>query len=307
MLEKIAYRGWQNAYRMSNGTVELIVLADVGPRIISYGFVGSENQLHEVTDHAGLSGGTKFRLYGGHRLWVSPEDASTYYPDNHTVSVSQPGDSVCFSAPVESNPPGKGLQKDLEIRLAPHDSRVLLTHRITNASATAIELAPWAPTMMRGGGRAVLPLAPRAAMDDEHLLPVSQFAIWSYTDFSDPRWSFGSEYIQLRHDSSPKGRFKEQMGGIYNPCEWAAYHRDHFLFVKQARVVAGGRYPDFGCNFELFTNLDFLELETLGPMTELQPGESTVHEETWTLFRDVPKGNDEDWIRSTVLPRTKLT
>src|SRR2546430_1988076 len=30
MLERILYRGWSNAYRLSNGTVELIVLADVG-------------------------------------------------------------------------------------------------------------------------------------------------------------------------------------------------------------------------------------------------------------------------------------
>ena len=33
---KINYRGWPNSYRMSNGEVELVVTADVGPRIIRY-------------------------------------------------------------------------------------------------------------------------------------------------------------------------------------------------------------------------------------------------------------------------------
>jgi len=57
MLERINYRGWQNSYRIFNPTVELVVLADVGPRIISYGFRNGENVLHEVPDHAGITGG----------------------------------------------------------------------------------------------------------------------------------------------------------------------------------------------------------------------------------------------------------
>ena len=93
MIEKISYRGWPNAYRLSNGIVELTVLADVGPRVISYKFIGDENQFYEIDDQAGLTGGAQFRLYGGHRLWVSPEGPSTYYPDNQASTVSQNADS----------------------------------------------------------------------------------------------------------------------------------------------------------------------------------------------------------------------
>jgi hypothetical protein len=46
-------------------------------------------------------------------------------------------------------------------------------------------------------------------------------------------------------------------------------------------------YPDFGCSFETFTNADFLEMETLGPMTKLEPGGSVEHLERWTLRRNV--------------------
>src|ERR1035437_3883109 len=38
MLERISYRGWNHAYRLSNGVVELVVTADVGPRILFYAF-----------------------------------------------------------------------------------------------------------------------------------------------------------------------------------------------------------------------------------------------------------------------------
>src|SRR5947209_17426504 len=168
MVEKISYRGWKNAYRISNGTVQLTILADVGPRIIAYGFLEGENILHEVAADAGLSGGSEFRLYGGHRLWVSPELERTYFPDNRPVEVSEQGNKVRFTAPVEESPPGKSLQKEFEVELASSGSEVSVIHRLTNHNRSAIQLAPWAPTMLRPGGKGILPLPPKAAMDKDH-------------------------------------------------------------------------------------------------------------------------------------------
>jgi len=302
MLEQISYRGWNHAYRLSNGDVDLVVTADVGPRILRYAFCNGENLLYEVDGDAGKTGGSEFRLYGGHRLWVSPEVERTYYPDNAPVAVSQHGNAVRFTPQREASPPGTNLQKEIEIELAAAGSQVRITHRIGNHDASSTLLAPWSPTMLRGEGRAILPLPPRTAMDKDHYLPTGVFGIWSYTDFADPRWVLGTDYIQLRHSPNPQGRFKEQMGGIYNSAGWGAYFRRGHLFVKRATVFDGARYPDFGCNFELFTNPDFIELETLGPLVELQPGEVVEHVERWWLFDSVPSGEDDAWIDSAVLP-----
>jgi hypothetical protein len=46
-------------------------------------------------------------------------------------------------------------------------------------------------------------------------------------------------------------------------------------------------YPDFGCSYETFTNADILELETLGPVVTLAPGESLTHTERWSAYRGV--------------------
>jgi hypothetical protein len=302
MLERISYRQWENAYRLSNASVELVVLADVGPRVISYGFTGGDNIFHTVPEQAGLTGGAEFRLYGGHRLWVWPEVERTYFPDNAPVTVSEDGDEVRFSASLESAFPGSNLQKELEIRLDESGTRVQVRHRITNRDARPTELAPWAPTMMRAGGRAILPLPPRAAMDKDHFQSVGPLALWSFTDLADPRWLLGTEFIQLQQQPNPEGRFPEQMTGIFNPAGWGAYFSEGLLFVKRAPLSPGGEYPDFGCNFEVFTNPDFLELESLGPKVRLAPGESTTHTEIWTLFRDVPEGRDDAWIRGAVAP-----
>ena len=302
MLDRISYQGWENAYRISNGTVELVVLADVGPRVISYSFVGGENIFHEVAEQAGLTGGKDFRLYGGHRLWVWPEVQRTYFPDNSAVAVCHDNNVVRFTAPLEGVSPGSNLQKELEIQLNEVGSRVTVSHRITNRDTQPTELAPWAPTMMKAGGRAILPLPPRAAMDKDHFQSVGPLTLWSFTDFADARWRLGTEFVQLRQQSNSTGRFQEQMTGVFNPAGWGAYVLNGTVFVKRALATPGAQYPDFGCNFEVFTNPEFLELESLGPKVQLGPGESTMHTEIWSLFQNVPEGEDDSWIRRAVAP-----
>jgi hypothetical protein len=302
MLERASYGGWHDAYVFSNGTVELVVLADVGPRVISYGFTGEESLFHEVPGDAGAAGGNEFRLYGGHRLWVWPETARTYFPDNRAVRVSSAGNRARFTAEIEDAAPGTRLQKELEITLDEVGTKATLHHRVTNHDSRPAELAVWCPTMCRAGGRAILPLPPRVAMDPQHYQSIGPLTLWSFTDLADPRWSLGTEFIQLRQDPQAKGRFPEQMAGLYNTAGWGAYYSRGTLFVKQAAVVAAAAYPDFGCNFAVFTNSTFLELETLAPRVSLKPGDSATHTEVWTLHRDVPTGEDEDWVRSEILP-----
>jgi hypothetical protein len=260
------------------------------------------NILHEVAGQEGLAGGDEFRLYGGHRLWVWPEVARTYFPDNRPVRVTQDGNRARFTAGLEDTAPGTRLQKEIEITLNDTETGVTLHHCITNHDTQPADLAVWCPTMLRAGGRAILPLPPRVAMDTEHFQSVGPLTLWSFTDLADPRWIFGTEFLQLRQEPKVRGRFPEQMTGIYNSAGWGAYYCRGTLFVKQAELIKGGTYPDFGCNFELFTNPDFLELETLAPRVLLAPGESASHTEVWSLYRDVPAGEDDAWIRSNVQP-----
>src|SRR5512146_839378 len=300
--DAVEYRGWGKVVRIANGSTQLLVLTAVGPRILFYGCAGGENQLHEFDEHCSLTADGQFHSYAGHRLWVSPEVERTYYPDNFPVHVTPLAGGARFVAPAESTSPGTGLQKEMEVRLAREGTHVMVVHRITNRSAVATEMAPWALTVMEAGGRAILPFAPRQPMSKQHLLPEGVMALWSYTDLADARWRLGTRYLQLTTEVSTHARFREQMIGIYNPSGWAAYFRSGHLFVKRAAVEAGKTYPDFGCNFETYTEPGFLELETLGPLRTLKPGESAEHTEHWWLDRDVPAGEDDAWVDQVVGP-----
>ena len=59
------------------------------------------------------------------------------------------------------------------------------------------------------------------------------------------------------------------------------------MFIKRFAWIDGAEYPDSGMNFETFSNEDFLEVESLGPLVTLEPGGTTSHEETWSLHRGV--------------------
>ena len=87
---KTPYAGWNNTYKLSNGTIELIITGDVGPRIVYFGFVGDVNEFCEVPDDLGKIGGDEWRMYGGHRFWHGPEvEGRTNLPDNDPVEITE--------------------------------------------------------------------------------------------------------------------------------------------------------------------------------------------------------------------------
>lgn len=297
MREKINYRGWPNCYRLSNGQVELILTTDVGPRIIRFGFVGEDNEFKEYEDVAGQTGGNDWHIYGGHRLWHAPEaHPRSYFPDNAPVRLEEHADYV---RAIQSPETTTGVQKEIDVRLAPSEARVEVTHRLRNTNLWAVELAPWALSVMAPGGKAIIPL-PARGPQSENLLPSSAMALWAYTDMSDPRWMWGSKYVMLRQDS---GREKPQKVGVMVPDGWVAYARANHLFVKKFDYAPNACYPDFGCSGEAYTDADMLELETVGPLVRLKPGAEVEHVERWHLFRGVPMPEGDADVDRDILPR----
>ncbi|UCC65065.1 MAG: hypothetical protein JSV36_08535 [Anaerolineae bacterium] len=299
-MEKIRYRGWPNCYRLSNDIVDLIVTTDVGPRIIRFGFVGQDNEFKEYEEMTGQTGGDEWRIYGGHRLWHAPEvQPRTYFPDNGLVELKDHDSFVRLVQPTE---PTTGIQKEIDLRLWPDRAQVTVTHRLRNTNLWAVELAPWALTVVAQGGKAVIPLPPRGS-HEENLLPTNTFTLWAYTDMSDPRWTWGREYVMLRQD--PEAQVPQKIGMMV-PGGWVAYARNGHLFVKKFNHVLGGCYPDFGCSVETFTDADMLEVETLGPLVRLAPGAVVEHVERWLLFDGVPVPQGDADVDAHILPKVQI-
>ena len=280
-IEKTPAFGWPNCYRITNGEVELIVTSDVGPRVMRYGFVGGQNLFKEFTEQLGKSGEKEWEPRGGHRLWVGPEiKPITYALDNGKVQIEISGGVLTATQPVE---PETGLQKQIIIKLAATGSNVELIHRIKNTTLFPLEFAPWALTMMAQGGRGITGFPPRGHHPID-LAPTNPLVMWPYTDFSDPRWKFTKKYLTLQQDPHNK---EAQKVAHFNQHTWGAYLLGSDLYIKRYEADPSKTYPDFGSSFETFTKNDFLELETVGPMTRIEPGSSVEHIERWSLHRGI--------------------
>ena len=285
-IEKVAYKDWLNCFRVSNGEVELILTGDIGPRIMRFGFAGGQNLFKEFEEQMGSSGEPEWVPRGGHRLWIAPEDSvKSYAPDNGPVDVRIAGDVLEATEPVEAL---TGIEKKIAVRMSEAGS-VEVIHTLRNANASAYDLAPWSLTMMAQGGRGIHGFPPRGT-HPERLAPVNPLVMWAFSDLSDPRWTLLRKYLVLRQD--PANAVPQKLGS-YNAATWGAYALNGELFVKRYRAIGpASAYPDLGSTFETFTNRDFLELETLGPITRLAPGACVTHVQHWSLHRDV---RIEEW------------
>lgn len=295
-VDRVTCLGQPGCIRLSNGTVDVVLTTAVGPRVIRYGFVGGDNLLGEVPDLSVKTALGEWKPWGGHRLWTAPEDMPrSYSPDNAPVEAVISGATVRLTQPVE---PQTGIVKEMTVTLADKGSAVVVGHRLTNRSLWSVSVSPWALTIMNGGGTIVIPQEPYASHDDA-LLPVRAVTMWAYTDLSDPRWRIGPKFVRLSTDAA---RADSEKIGVSNARGWAGYARKGQLFVKQYDWKPGAAYPDNGVNTEAYTAGTFIELETLGPLVSLAPGESATHEERWSLFRDVDVSGDDEALARVLAP-----
>ncbi len=269
---------------LENAALSLLVTQSVGPRIISLRFNGGDNLFAELPDFVTeRPDGKLFHFYGGHRLWHAPENMPrTYVPDDGPVDVIPGLNGLLATTPVEVE---TGIEKSIQISLVEDKPQVIIHHTLTNRGLWSIECAPWAITQVRTGGVAILP----QSQEQTGYLPNRSLALWPYNDMSSPHVSWGTRYILVHAEmGSP---FKV---GFPNPRGWLAYWLDGTLFVKRAAFNSQAEYYDFGSSSECYCNSQFIELETLAPISKLAPGESVTHTETWELYADVEFPEDED-------------
>ena len=279
-METIERLNLPNCVRLSNGTVEVVVTTDVGPRIIGYAFVGGENILGEHPAATVETALGEFKPYGGHRLWIAPENMpNSYAPDNTPVTYffDESKNSIRLVQPIE---PVTKTQKEITVTLDQTGSGVAVHHKITNYGEKNIELAAWALTVVRGGGICEIPNETYAPYGSETLLPVRTLTVWSYTDLSDSRWSFDREVIRLSVDESLA---EPQKIGVLNKQGWAKYRSGNLIFTKRFEFEENKIYPDMNSNTELYTAGSFVEIESLAPLEKLEPGASSEHVEHWRL------------------------
>ncbi len=256
------------------GNLILGIAQDIGPRIMGLTVKDRpEENLFASLPDAGVKTPDGFwHIYGGHRLWSSPEAMPrSYSADDKPVRVEEKKGCLHIYGNTEIQ---NNIQKEIQIRPVNNYS-VEVVHRIENIGRWPVRLACWALSVMKPGGFAVIPVK----AGGEGLLPDRHLTLWPYTDLSDRRLVMEKDFIFLKQDIKSKTPVK--IGAMANPF-WIAYWVDGLLFIKSF-VQVKGEYPDFNCSVEAYTNSEMLELETVGVLKTLNPDSVTEHREVWTV------------------------
>ncbi len=293
--KEIEYKNYGKCLEISNGLVRLVVTTEIGPRIINYSFVDGENVMFEDLERVFKSekdalkeaygNDSTWYIYGGHRLWTSPEAAPRCtYPDNEPVQVTLTEQGAILEAPVQK---WNQYAYTFEISMAETGPDVTILHRVTNHAAWDVNLAVWPITVLAPGGTEVIPQNTK----NTGLLGNRLIALWPYTKMTDPRVTWGDAYITLRQDATVSDNFKM---GLDSEHAFAMYFNHGDLFLKRFDSVENGNYPDGGMNFETYDCKLFLEMESLGELQAIAPGASAEHTEYWSLYKEtLPACNDE--------------
>ncbi len=291
---KITQFAFYECIQIGNDIVTLWVAKSFGPRVIGFAPEGGHNLFAELPDtRLECPGAGYYSLRGGHRLWCAPEyPPRTYLPDDEAVQIEETGNGLVITQPVEAQ---TGLQKSISITLSDQTAKVVLEHTIRNRANEALELAPWAVTMLKPGGVAILP-QPVGLVDKYGVLPNRSITLWPYTHVNSPHIMWGDRYIFMQADLK-ENKLKI---GFPNPAGWLGYFLNGTLFVKYARYDQKESYYDHQSSSECYCDAGVLELETLGPRTTLGPGESVTHRESWKVFQCVSFEASEDSVNQLV-------
>ncbi|MEA5077440.1 MAG: hypothetical protein VB013_02605 [Anaerolineaceae bacterium] len=259
----------------------LEVTTEVGPRFVRLIPAGTTlNLFAELpTFHWTTEAGDLYPL-GGHRLWVSPErPAITYLPDMKGCKLAEKESGFVLSR--EDDFQDTHYSRTIEVTFDAHSPRMTVKHTLLNRAQAPLLAGPWGITMFRLGSRVFLPFSDQPA-DPFTLLGNRNLALWPYTRLDDPRLKVtdkGVSIVGLAQQDACKV-------GIYSPLGWAAIEfPEGYTLVKRVAALPAENYPDFNTNWQCYVRDMFIELETLGKLGQVQPGESVSITEEWELLK----------------------
>ncbi len=298
------FYGW-NSMILHSAYARLDAVPDLGGKIMGYELRGHQILWHdpgregELYRNEGYGYGESFFNPGGAKVWPAPQgwSGSGEWPgppdnvlDGSPYEATSEGNSITVTGPSDTGEGRTGIQYKHTYSLKKSSSIVDLNLNMTNVVDRPVKWGLW--------HLATVPVD----RDVTVYVPVKK-GDWHviFGDKDNPQW-LGVENGLFR------ARYDKRVGkvGMKVSDGWAAWHdeENNVVFALLFPVKKGLEYPDGGSNFEIWTtgsgtfhanNRDFqteyspetawMELEIMGPLVQLRPGESSSLDVTWAACR----------------------
>ena len=282
VISKTSYHGWPEAFILSNGLVEAVVVPAIG-RIMQLRFQGEEtgpfweNRLLDGKSPQPES--SEWINFGGDKVWPAPQGewakiAGRAWPppvgfDASRRTIADENGSLVMRSPVDSR---YGIQVERILTLATNSAELTVTTKFQKRTGPPVRVSMWTVSQLGHPERVYMPLPEGSA---------------GYKKQSDklPTGLVATNGLVVC-ERSPA--FAAKVGADASRLVWAG--NDQILEVFTRRE-AGEEFPDEGSSAEIYTNPDpnaYVELELLGPLRTLGQGDELSRVQRYRLFRRTP-------------------
>ena len=278
-VSRVAYHGWSHCHLITNGIVEAVVVPAIG-RVMQFRLAGElEGVFWDNRELDGrLHGGTedKWINFGGDKCWPAPQSSWTDWQgrdwpppaafDSSPMTATFDGNGVVLTSSVD---PGLGIQVSRRIALDSLRPVMRIRTEFRKIHGPPAKVAVWTISQLRE--------CERVAM----LLPEESRIPGGYTRLmkGEPE-NLRFEGRVLSLERNPRANVK--IGTDASSLAWIGAGFVVRMDVERLK----GEYPDGGCITEVYTNRDplaYVELETLGPLSEMHVGDCIELTTAYTL------------------------
>jgi hypothetical protein len=279
-VERISWHGWPDCYLIANRSVEAVIVPAIG-RVMRLRLKGEaegafwqnralDGQLHDAAS-------SEWMNFGGDKCWPAPQSAWPQHQGREwpppVAFDSCPVEAVAVERGVElTSPfdPGYGIQTVRCVELDPAQPVMRIRTEYHKLSGAPVTVGIWTITQMREPERVCM------------LLPAKSKFAAGYVRLLE------AEPANLKIDGrllslTRHARQQVKVGSDGSSMAWLGQN----CVVRIDTEIGPGEYPDGGCVTEVYTNpdpLQYVELETLGPLTTMNPGDRIEQTTVYTVM-----------------------
>lgn len=249
-LSAVADENENNVFTLQSGDALMTIDIAKGGKILSL-----KHQAQEVISQS------RFPESFGSTFWTSPQKEWNWPPvaefDKQAYTVKQRDSHLVITSPVSQR---LGLSVGKDFSVDPKDRAFVITYSIKNEGSEPRRVAPWEITRVPNNNGIIFFAAPVDSIWPAGLM--------TFEGAYDAAW--------YKTDEAPQNRKVNADGN-----GWLAYSADGLLLVKKFQDLKANEPAPGEAEIQVYVNRGktYIELESQGAYTLLQPGEQL----TWTV------------------------
>lgn len=281
-IAKGPYNKWPEAFTLSNGQVEAVIVPAIG-RVMQFRFVGESDgplwENHALDGKPANSQSAEWINFGGDKTWPSPQGewekvTGRGWPppkafDSMPVEVSPVRESLILRSAID---PSYGIRTERKIRLIPGQAEMEITTTYQKVEGPPVRVGIWIITQLKDPQKVFMPVPPSGIFASGYNKQSEKLP----ADLA-----VAGSMVTCRR--SPRDSTK--IGSDGSDLVWAG---EKWVLQIHAPREREGEFPDHSSSTEIYTNPDpnaYVELETLGPLKTMNKGDIFVRSQTYRLFR----------------------